>query len=368
LARKNVLRNDNSGKFIDAYDFEIGKTTEIHGKTVMIYDVDQYTRDFYVTIGTPQPLKTTQLVDNFKKYVTPKFHNKEWNGLNSSVLNGRVPSQKQFLNLDRKVLRFYVFSDIPYIMHYYLADDTMEIREINYANSGKDPFPLLLKRTRFPKQFALQQPGHSQVDAFIKDSDLRPGMTLEVFGRAFKIHGCDPFTQSHFWKLYGIDFPLDDGLEKGQGKERGLVIPPYNGFGDEEDSLGNVYRLVPKPPKKDYFKWVDNQIQLKLTAKLNTTNPEDVDRRFIITFYLNDDTVMVYEPQQRNSGIVSGKFLEKLKYKNPRNGDNFFEPADFIVGRDVLINSYDFHILGCDLRTRNWYSEYFNCEMGENLN
>jgi hypothetical protein len=57
-----------------------------------------------------------------------------------------------------------------------------------------------------------------------------------------------------------------------------LVIPPYNGFGDEEDSLGNVYRLVPKPPKKDYFKWVDNQIQLKLTAKLNTANPEDVDR------------------------------------------------------------------------------------------
>jgi len=36
-----------------------------------------------------------------------------------------------------------------------------------------------------------------------------------------------------------------------------LIIPPYNGFGDEEDSLGNVYRLIPLPPKKDYFKWVD---------------------------------------------------------------------------------------------------------------
>lgn len=46
-------------------------------------------------------------------------------------------------------------------------------------------------------------------------------MTLEVFGRAFKIHGCDPFTQLHFWKLYGIDFPLEDGLDKGQHKDRG---------------------------------------------------------------------------------------------------------------------------------------------------
>jgi hypothetical protein len=49
-------------------------------------------------------------------------------------------------------------------------------------------------------------------------------MTLEVFGRAFKIHGCDPFTQLHFWKLYGIDFPLDDGLDKGQHKERGIAL------------------------------------------------------------------------------------------------------------------------------------------------
>jgi hypothetical protein len=44
------------------------------------------------------------------------------------------------------------------------------------------------------------------------------------------------------------------------GEKSNIIIPPYNGFGDEEDSLGYVYRLIPKPPKKDYFKWVDNQI------------------------------------------------------------------------------------------------------------
>ena len=47
-------------------------------------------------------------------------------------------------------------------------------------------------------------------------------------------------------------------------------IPPYNGFGDEEDSLGYVYRLVPIPPKKDFFKWVDNQVNLRFVAKLKT--------------------------------------------------------------------------------------------------
>jgi len=366
LARKNVLRSDGSGHFLNANDFRVGSATEVHSKSVYIFDADQYTRDFYQTIGVCQPPAEQCLQDNFKKYVTPKFHNREWNGLNSSVLNGRVPCMKQFLNLDRKVLRYYVFSQIPYIMHYFLADDTMEVREINYANSGKDPFPLLLRRQRFPKSYSLNQPGLSTLDSFVRDCEISPGMVLRVFGREFVVHGCDEATQEHYRKVYGVEFPLGDGMNKAPSKEGGMIIPPYNGFGDEEDSLGNVYRLVPLPPKKDFFKWVDNQHQLKLTAKLNTKNPEDLDRRFIITFYLNDDTVMVYEPTQRNSGIVSGKFLEKCKYKNVKRANNFFEPADFIVGNDVLVNSYDFHVMGCDLRTRNWYKEYFNVEMPEN--
>jgi hypothetical protein len=59
---------------------------------------------------------------------------------------GRVHSQKQFLENDRKVLKFYVFSEIPYIMHYFLADDTCEVREVNHPNSGRDAFPVMLKR------------------------------------------------------------------------------------------------------------------------------------------------------------------------------------------------------------------------------
>ena len=66
--------------------------------------------------------------------------------------------------------------------------------------------------------------------------------------------------------------------------------------------MGYIYRLIPKPPKKDFFKWVDNQVNLRFYAKFNTEKPEDVDRAFIITYYLNDDTLMVYEPTVRNSG------------------------------------------------------------------
>ena len=36
------------------------------------------------------------------------------------------------------------------------------------------------------------------------------------------------------------------------------VIPPYNGFGILEDSLQNCFSLLPKPPRKDVIKMLEN--------------------------------------------------------------------------------------------------------------
>lgn len=33
-------------------------------------------------------------------------------------------------------------------------------------------------------------------------------------------------------------------------------IPPYNGFGSYEDSLGNCFAMIPQPPKKDIVKFL----------------------------------------------------------------------------------------------------------------
>lgn len=67
---------------------------------------------------------------------------------------GRVTSQKQFLDNDRRVLRFFTKSDdLPFVVHYYLADDTCEIREVHFANDGRDSFALLLKRQKLPQKF-----------------------------------------------------------------------------------------------------------------------------------------------------------------------------------------------------------------------
>jgi EF-hand domain-containing protein 1 len=64
------------------------------------------------------------------------------------------------LDNDRKVLRFYTkCDDAPFVIHYYLADDTVEIREVHHPNDGRDSFALLLKRQKLPKAFGVNQPG-----------------------------------------------------------------------------------------------------------------------------------------------------------------------------------------------------------------
>ena len=86
---------------------------------------------------------------------------------------------KKFLTLDRKVgfgqgdytgtlqflicgqvLRFYCVWDdrdqmfgelLPFVLHYFLVDDTIEVLEAHQPNDGRDPFPVLMRRHRIPK-------------------------------------------------------------------------------------------------------------------------------------------------------------------------------------------------------------------------
>lgn len=137
--------------------------------------------------------------------------------------------------------------------------------------------------------------------------------------------------------------------------------PPYNGFGDELDSLGNCNRLINKGPKKDYFKYIDNdKIILRFLAKFNTIVPEDKDRRFLISFFMADDTIQVYEMNNRNSGIWEGKFLERGKYKNVENENKIFTISDFQINKSIKINTFSFSIMDADDFTKKWMKNNMN--------
>ena len=62
--------------------------------------------------------------------------------------------------------------------------------------------------------------------------------------------------------------------------------------------------------------------------------------RFIFTYFLADDTVSIYEPLPKNSGLLTGKFLERSKLQKPVdkvNGEpDFYDIEDFYIGEILM--------------------------------
>lgn len=134
-------------------------------------------------------------------------------------------------------------------------------------------------------------------------------------------------------------------------------VPPYNGYGTDKDSMGSVISLQPKPPKADMKKMFKQDMHiLRFNAKLVSTEPDDENREFIISFYCGDDTIQVYEVCDKNSGRIGGKFMERKTHKNPVSGRNF-EEKDFLIGRTILLGGFKFQLISCDEYTEKYMED-----------
>lgn len=150
LNRQMVLKQDGSKMPFEPSDFKVGLDIGICGRAIRVYDCDQYTREFFGNLGQAQADAQGCPDDAFvdrQKPVPPQKDKELLEFLEKKLGGGRVPSQKQFLDHDRKVLRFFTTSgDLQFEWHYFLADDTVEIREVHFPNDGRDSFSVYLRR------------------------------------------------------------------------------------------------------------------------------------------------------------------------------------------------------------------------------
>lgn len=152
-------------------------------------------------------------VDAFEKSqirVAPKRDGEMKEFLEKSLGGGKVASQKQFLDHDRQVLRFFCrCEDLPFIVHYYLADDTVEIREVHHPNDGRDSFALLLRRQKLPDRIDVNQPGQNFIgDNYLTCDEIYPGGSINAYGRLFQILGVDEYTKGFYVAKYNRHFDL----------------------------------------------------------------------------------------------------------------------------------------------------------------
>ncbi|XP_062953403.1 EF-hand domain-containing protein 1 [Cynocephalus volans] len=361
IKRQRLAKNDQ-GDHYHWKDLNRGINITIYGRTFRIVDCDQFTQVFLESQGIELNPPEKMVLDPYtelrkqplRKYVTPSDFDQ----------------LKQFLTFDKQVLRFYAIWDDTdsmfgecrkYIIHYYLMDDTVEIREVHERNDGRDPFPLLMNRQRMPKVLVENAKNFPQCVLEISDQevlewytakDFIVGKPLTIFGRTFFIYDCDPFTRQYYKEKFGMpDLPRID-VSKPEPPPVKQELPPYNGYGFVEDSAQNCFALIPKAPKKDVIKMLvnDNKV-LRYLAALESPIPEDKGRRFVFSYFLATDMISIFEPPVRNSGIIGGKYLGRTKVVKPHSTvDNpiYYGPGDFFIGALIEVFGHRFVILDTD--------------------
>lgn len=139
-------------------------------------------------------------------------------------------------------------------------------------------------------------------------------------------------------------------------------IPPHNGFGSEEDSLLSVYYLDPSGKIHEYVtdKFKRDKHILRFNAKLISPVPSDEERKFVLSYFLRDEAIQIYEIADRNSGRLSCKFMERAKIKNPYT-NKYYTEKDLQVGNTIYVNKYIFRLLEFDEYTKKYMRD--NCEI-----
>ncbi|CAE7679304.1 efhc2 [Symbiodinium sp. CCMP2456] len=350
-------------------DFQVGRAISVYSRVFRLIGCDAYTRTFYESaLGHTMPEDEELPMDSFKAADLPDDEElvssrraalQEAKAYNESAVGGCCRNEKlqQYLENDRKVLRFNTFWDDHtkygsrkyYTMHYYLADDTIEMLENMSRNAGCAPYPMFWRRSPLRKNpYIAPAPGMLEPPPQIyKPEDLIVGETIDVLGREIVIYDCDDFTRSFYRSYMGLE-QASIKIDHPPLTHAKLRYPPYNGFGSEEDSLASCKGLICKPPRRDEQKELaDADKVLRFEAVLADDVEENETRRFVVAIWLGDDSVGVWEIKQRNSGHSAGKFASKSRKKNPATG-KWFKPEEFYIGATVAISASPFHLTGAD--------------------
>lgn len=242
---------------------------------------------------------------------------------------------------------------LQYRLKYYLCDDTLEIFSVP-TGAVKEQFSRLLKRTKLPKSaIALKPLGESSTDEYYTWTDFDIGMTLSLYGRNLRIVDTDERTRQFYYengRFLGPGEPEPQPPVVFHERE----VPPPTAFGSEEDSLRSCQgSLLPGPPR---MKKQGEDRKLSFFASLLSGGLDDVDRRFVITYYVQDGTLKVQEPPVRNSGFNGGVFLSRRAVKT-ESGDPL-TPYHLYIGCKLQILKHRFLLLDANESTLRWMEDH----------
>ncbi|GET89733.1 hypothetical protein, conserved [Leishmania tarentolae] len=377
--KRHIVPNPD-GTPITAAHLKVGQSVSFYGRTYELYDVDPFTRALLKEAGeeVPPPLvPPTDVYTTMRSRPVAKAHDvpsiAASSPLNTMLSSAQVRATRQFLEYDRKVLRCdCTWDDTTNLygtkhfltLYYFLSDGSIAFVEKDVQNSGRDPFPKFLSRQRIAKPTSASGKFDSsslgsvtfKEDAntvYYTAEDIRIGNVLNLYGRQVKIHDYNQYTRDYMAEKFGITAyaPIP-------GATPPPFMPPCSTRREiSEDTVRERHEEKYKEIRRHRF--ADSVV--KFLARLDNGKEEDKVRRFVVAVYLADNSVSIFEPVIRNSGIVGGKFLQRQKVR--RADGEYFRADDFYVGARVELNSFPFLILNSDEHSLN-YMEHNPEEFG----
>jgi len=367
--RAVVVRPD--GQLYSPQDFILGGNILIYGRKYHLVDCDAATRKFLqrettrsqVTHDFPRDFfeETSGLADDHEKW--GKHHSKR--NANKTFMEAMLGNtvnntgRDGFMRFGNITLRFRCVWDntstlygdwLEFTMVYYLSDDTVEIFSIPAPGKEKTR---LLKRSRLPKHLSMRPMGSADSDhEFYEWGDLYIGLELIVYKRTLRIVNCDEKTREFY-----MENDVDVGCAVAPPEPAVLLhereIPPPTAFGSEEDSMRSCEgHLMPGPvPSKK----LGEDRKLCFFASLFTGGIDDVKRRFVITYHVQDGTLKIQEPPVRNSGFNGGEFLSRRAVKT-ESGDPL-NHMHLWIGARVSILKHGFLLLDANETTLRWMED-----------
>ncbi|CAF1247901.1 unnamed protein product [Adineta steineri] len=324
--RRHRISKNNQNEPYNWRDLNLRQNLIIYGTIYRICDCDQFTREWLESEGIELQCSESIPSDPYML----KLMEKNLNKLKDILIEEKVIDKK----MDGKILRFYAMFNSQdhfrkFIIHVYLIDNTIEIREIHRNNNGYDPLPIYLHRQLVPKDSTyniksfvnlfLDQREQNKIN-YLKANDFILGEHITIFNRVFFLYDCDKFTRDF------CQFDIN----------RLPSISPHN-----EDKTKNVGRKSKE----------NEQRVLRYEAILESSNENDCCRRFLIVYRLADEFISVYEKPINGYGCLTRKFLERVRIPKPDSHPDapiYYQPNDFYIGAHVEFYKHRFKIINAD--------------------